>query len=197
MPIPILHSKSPFEVFFHTPPNYTKLKTFGCLSNSCLCPYAQHKLNQRSKPCVFLGYSTAHSAYKCLDLLTNKIYLSHHVWFVKDVFPFSKDNSMQPTTSDFQQWSSCSPSLPSLSVTPFLVPYFYSLNSSLSMSPPLATLSNVEVVPQFHGSPLGMSSTLDSYRDITLTLSDPPSSLPNPTQLSYILHWTNTMTTHS
>ena len=32
MPTWILHSQSPFEALFHTPPNYTKLKTFGRLS---------------------------------------------------------------------------------------------------------------------------------------------------------------------
>ena len=102
MPTWILHSKSPFESLFHAPLNYNKLKTFGCLSYPWLCPYAQHKLDQRYKPCVFLRYSTTQSAYKCLDLSTNKIYLSYHVRFVEDVFLFSKDNSMQPTTSDFQ-----------------------------------------------------------------------------------------------
>ena len=82
---------APFESLFHTPPNYTTLKTFGCLSYPWLRPYAQHKLDQRSKPCVFLRYSITQSAYKCLDLSTNKIYLFYHVWFVEDVFLFSKE----------------------------------------------------------------------------------------------------------
>ena len=108
MPTPILLTKSPFEAIFHTLANYTKLKTCGCLYYPWLCPYAQHKLDQWYKPYIFLRYSTTQSAYKCLDLSTNKIYLSYHVRFVEDSFLFFKDNSMQPTTSDFQQWSSYS-----------------------------------------------------------------------------------------
>ena len=103
---------------------------------------------------------------------------------------------MQPTTSDFQQWSSYSLSLASLSATPLLVPHSHPFKSSLSMSLPLSTTSsNIEVVSPFYGSQSGMSSTLDSCGDITPT-PDPPSLLPNPTQLPSILHCTHPMTTH-
>ena len=191
----ILHTKSPFEAIFHTLPNYTKLKTFGCLYYPWLYPYAQHKLDQWSKPYIFLRYSTTQSAYKCLDFSTNKIYLSHHVRFVEDVFLFSKDNSIQPTTSGFQQWPSYTPFLASLSATPFLVPHSHPFNSSMSMSLPLSTSSNIEVVSPFHGSQSGMSSTLDSCGDITPTPFYPSSSLPNPTQFPFIPHHTHFMTT--
>ena len=187
----------PFEAIFHTLANYTKLKTCGCLYYPWLCPYAQHKLDQWYKPYIFLRYSKTQSAFKCLDFSIYKIYLSHHVRFVKDVFLFSKDNSMQPTTSDFQQWSSYSPFLASLSATPFSVPHSHPFNSSMSMSLPLTTSSNIEVVCPFHGSESGMSSTLDSCGDITPTPFYPPFSLPNPTQLPFISHCTHFMTTCS
>ena len=93
---------------------------------------------------------------------------------------------MQPTTSDFQQWSSYSPFLASLSATPFLVPHSRPFNSSMSMLLPLTTSSNIEVVCPFHGSELGMSSALDSCEDITPTPFYPPFSLPKPTQLPFI-----------
>ena len=43
-----------------------------------------HKLEYRSKPCIFLGYNFA--GYKCLDPVTNQAYLSKHVIFDEDSF---------------------------------------------------------------------------------------------------------------
>jgi hypothetical protein len=38
LPTPVLHQKSPFEVIFHTPPDYWFLKIFGCLCWPCIRP---------------------------------------------------------------------------------------------------------------------------------------------------------------
>lgn len=54
-----------------------------------LRPYATNKLDNRSKPCVFLEYSLTQSAYSCLDPSISKIYVSMHVRFVESVFPFT------------------------------------------------------------------------------------------------------------
>ncbi|KAK9017216.1 hypothetical protein V6N11_079698 [Hibiscus sabdariffa] len=48
-----------------------------------------HKLEPRSVECVFLGYSVTQSAYKSLELTTNRIYVSRNVWFVPHIFPFA------------------------------------------------------------------------------------------------------------
>ena len=57
MPTPTLQFSSPYEQIFATAPNYSKLKIFGCLCYPWLRPYSAHKLDTRSKPCVFIGYS--------------------------------------------------------------------------------------------------------------------------------------------
>ena len=52
---------------------------------------------------MFLGYSTDHKGYRCLDLYTNRIIISRHVIFDETVFPFA-DMSTSPqdhTTFDF------------------------------------------------------------------------------------------------
>ena len=54
-----------------------------------LRPYTTHKLESRSKPCVFLGYSLTQSAYHCIDPTTSKIYVSRYVHFVESLFPFT------------------------------------------------------------------------------------------------------------
>ncbi|KAG9442665.1 hypothetical protein H6P81_018519 [Aristolochia fimbriata] len=61
LPTPVLQSKSPFEVLFHSSPDYSMFRVFGCLCYPHLRPYASHKLEDRSTTCVFLGY---HSNYK-------------------------------------------------------------------------------------------------------------------------------------
>lgn len=56
VPTPVLKNGSPFECLFNSKPNFFKLKIFGCLCYPWLRPYTSHKLEQRSKACLFLGY---------------------------------------------------------------------------------------------------------------------------------------------
>jgi hypothetical protein len=39
---------------------------------------------------LFLGYSSFHLGYRYLDLASQRIYVSCHVYFHEDVFPFTK-----------------------------------------------------------------------------------------------------------
>ncbi|KAJ0086501.1 hypothetical protein Patl1_07025 [Pistacia atlantica] len=80
-PIPLLQNISPFEALFGQKPYYLKLRKFGCLCYPLTRPYNIHKMQPKSSPCVFLGYSQVQSAYKCLNLKTQKIYISRHVLF--------------------------------------------------------------------------------------------------------------------
>jgi len=66
MPSPSLEYFSPFELIFKQSPNYAKLRIFGCLCYPWLRPYSVHKLDVRSKPCIFFGYSLSQSVYICL-----------------------------------------------------------------------------------------------------------------------------------
>lgn len=59
LPTTILHNKTPLHVLFGVSPNYSKLKPFGCLCFPWLRPYNTTKIQPRSKPCVFLGYSSS------------------------------------------------------------------------------------------------------------------------------------------
>ena len=101
MPTPTLNLSSPFAKFFGTSPNYSKLRIFGCLCYPWLRPYSSHKLDARSKPCVFLGYSLTQSAYLCFHPPTSRTYVSRHVKFVESVFPFPKASTpSSPTQPD-------------------------------------------------------------------------------------------------
>nr|XP_043615796.1 uncharacterized protein LOC122587696 [Erigeron canadensis] len=111
LPTPNLNSKTPYHMLYRASPNYTKLKTFGCLCYPWLKPYATSKLEPRSQPCIFLGYSTSKSAYKCFDSRTNRLYHSRHVVFVEDNFPFKQKKFTLPTPRDFPYNNSCPPSM--------------------------------------------------------------------------------------
>lgn len=62
---------------------------FGCACWPNLRPYNTRKLQFCSKRCVFLGYSTHHKGYKCLDPSEGRVYISRDVVFDEHVFPFS------------------------------------------------------------------------------------------------------------
>ena len=97
MPKPIHHMQSSFEVLFNIKPDYNKLHSFGCLCFPWLKPYTKNKLQPRSKPCIFLGYSMSQHAYFCLEPLSNRIYVSRHVNFVENSFPY--ESIIKPSPS--------------------------------------------------------------------------------------------------
>ncbi|PKU59088.1 Retrovirus-related Pol polyprotein from transposon TNT 1-94 [Dendrobium catenatum] len=97
LPSPNTHQKSPNEILFNTPPDYTHLRVFGCLCYPWLKLYSNNKLSRISTPCVLIGYPTSQKGYRCLDPVSNKVYTSCNVIFDETQFPFSK--IAQDTTS--------------------------------------------------------------------------------------------------
>lgn len=101
LPTPVLNLQLPYQRLFGIASNYEKFRVFGSICFPWLRPYASHKLDDRSLPCVFLGYSTTQSAYHCLRVPSERIYTSRHVTFDESTFPFSMgchSSSVQPDT---------------------------------------------------------------------------------------------------
>lgn len=92
LPTPVLNFKSPFHVLFNKAPNYLHLKVFGCLCYLWFRPNITSKLQVRSTVCIFIGYSTSRSAYKCFDPISKNTHISRHVKFIEHIF------SMQATS---------------------------------------------------------------------------------------------------
>ena len=99
LPTRVLNMKTPLEILFQEIPDYTFLKVFGCACWPHLRPYNSHKLEFRSKQCVFLGYSSIHKGYKCLHVATNRVYISRDVVFDENLFPFAVSLSPTPITT--------------------------------------------------------------------------------------------------
>lgn len=69
-------------------PDYTFLKTFSYLWYPFLCPYNSKKINFRSLPYIFLGYSMTHKGYLCFHQPSSCVYVSRHVVFNETIFPY-------------------------------------------------------------------------------------------------------------
>jgi hypothetical protein len=80
---------SPYFTLHGVAPSYEHLHVFSCACYLNLSTKATHKLAPWSTKCIFLGYSTDHKGYRCLDLTTNNIIVSQHVVFDEADFPFS------------------------------------------------------------------------------------------------------------
>lgn len=112
LPSKSIGGNTPYGMIFHTVPDYHSLKVFGCLCFPHIRPYNNHKLALRSSPCTFLGYSSHHNGYKCLDE-HGRIFISRHVIFNDDIFPFVK--MVSPSCGSSRMPSSTSLS----SISPF------------------------------------------------------------------------------
>ncbi|KAG8501579.1 hypothetical protein CXB51_003840 [Gossypium anomalum] len=96
LPTSVLDGKTPFQCLFNRAPSYDHLRVFCC----CCCfsylrPFGSHKLEFRSQPSTFLGYSPNHKGYFCLTP-DGKVIVSRHVMFDENKFL----SSLPPNSSD-------------------------------------------------------------------------------------------------
>lgn len=151
LPSKPLNFISPTQALYLRIPTYFHLRVFGCLCYPNLTSTTCHKLQPRSTECVFLGFSSNHRGYKCLDLSSNKIILSRHVIFDETSFPFSRLHKPSPQSYDFLTDES----------SPYLTHFFVN-DSLMNNNYPPANTTNPESPPS---SPLTdtPTSTSSSY----------------------------------
>jgi hypothetical protein len=89
LPSKVICYDTPIQRLLHEIPDYSSLRIFGCACWPNLRPYNSRKLAFRSIRCVFLGYSSLHKGFKCLDISTGRIYISRDVVFDENCFPFA------------------------------------------------------------------------------------------------------------
>jgi len=94
---------------------------------SLLRPYTKHKLQNRSSPCIFLGYSLSKYAFYCLERIFRSIYISRNVKFIQNQFPYSNlASSTTPPTS-----------------TPPINPTLHTINLSSIQTQPVQQVSHL------------------------------------------------------
>jgi len=165
-----------FECMFRPTPDYNFLRIFGCLCFPFLCPYHAHKLDFHSSPCVFLGYSSSHLGYHCLDLAYHRIYVFRHVRFHENVFPFANSEQITHTPVPSTQPTHLPPLYPPQffqpttlptdpnntfvlpSVAPQQTPHLPTASTSASPPPNLAILSSTACFSNDHYTGTGSPS---------------------------------------
>jgi hypothetical protein len=100
-----LDGHSPFFALHGTQPSYAHLRVFDCACYPNLSSTAPHKLSPRSSLCVFLGYSSDHKGYRCLDLHSNRIIVSRHVVFDETLFLFSEMSTSPRIPTHYLFWT--------------------------------------------------------------------------------------------
>ena len=103
LPTSVLSFVSPWSKLYSATLDLSQLKVFGSACYPHHRPYSLHKLDHKTKECIFLGYSTSSKGYLCLDPSSHHIYTSRRVLFNESKFP-----SSTPVSSISQSSSSVS-----------------------------------------------------------------------------------------
>jgi len=101
LPSKTLAYQSPLKILYQKDPSYSHLWVFDCLCYPLFPSTTINKLQPRSTPSVFLGYPSNHRGYKCYDISSNKIIISHYILFDENQFPLSKLDTLTSSTYDF------------------------------------------------------------------------------------------------
>ncbi|CAA7017241.1 unnamed protein product [Microthlaspi erraticum] len=197
MPTEVLNNDSLYAKLFDQPPNYLKLRVFGSLCFPWLRPYTNHKLDDRSAACVFVGYSLSQSAYLCLHVATGRVYTSRHVQFVESSFPFAVTPSDLSPASEENPNDSTSTLVP-LTPAPLVSapPQLAPLISDLHHSHPSSATEPGNRVNDDHGDlshRLGQPGNSTGPSRVSHTLDPSP---PGPNTNPPTLQPTNTQPTN-
>ena len=76
-----LDGATPYEVWTGVKPNLEHFRVFGSLCHVKVLGEKLKKLQERSKPMVFIGYEAGTKGYKCYDPENGRVYISRYVIF--------------------------------------------------------------------------------------------------------------------
>ncbi|PWA35905.1 ribonuclease H-like domain-containing protein [Artemisia annua] len=175
LPSTAISNEIPYTRLFGQNPDYSFLRTFGCLCYPHL--YPNHKLEPRATPSIYLGQASNHRGYRCLDLNTNKIILSRHVTFDETVFPYG---TSKPSTAPQYNFLDDSPDI---NPTP----------------PPVqstVTQATTQPVPSPPPSPIPPVTAQDPTPPPSPAQNEPPTTI-SPTIIPDPPHNPNPVSTHS
>lgn len=71
--------KTPYELWNGVPPAVHHLRTFGCVAHVKVMTLNVKKLDDRSRPMIFVGYEPGSKAYRVYDPTTRRVHVSRDV----------------------------------------------------------------------------------------------------------------------
>ena len=113
--------KCPYEILYQEPPSLIHLKVFGCLSYATSLMAHRTKFDHRACKAVFIGYKEGTKGYILYDLTHHSIFVSRHVIFYANTFPFKSRIHSQDSQSSTPN-DSTNPAFPLCDDTVPIVP---------------------------------------------------------------------------
>ncbi|KAG8499415.1 hypothetical protein CXB51_005894 [Gossypium anomalum] len=86
LPTHAVKDKTPFEGWYGLKPSVSHLKVFGCMCYALIPAERRTKLERRSAPGIFVGYSSTKKGYRVYDPSTKKILVSRDIRFNEEKF---------------------------------------------------------------------------------------------------------------
>lgn len=99
-PSNLLQGKTPYFMLFQQEPDFSHIKTFGCLCYVSVIPRSTDKFAARGKRCVFMGYPSGKKGWRVLDIETGKLFVSRDVVFQEDQFPLAVTTSLLDSSKE-------------------------------------------------------------------------------------------------
>ena len=97
-------------MFLGSKPDFSNLRTFGCLAFAHTLDSGRTKFDKRASKCIFLGYKTGTKSYLLFNLHSHSFLVSRNVIFYEKVFPFTVANidtgTFNGVSSDFSNFDS-------------------------------------------------------------------------------------------
>ncbi|GKA38513.1 ribonuclease H-like domain-containing protein [Tanacetum coccineum] len=184
-----------FDPFVFCEDFRTRRLILQCDSTSESLSYTNHKLGPRTTPSIFLGHAANHFGYRCLDLNTNKIIISHHVTFDETVFLFPSTKSTTTPSYDFLDDSTdlISIIIRTAPITPVLAPVHTPLvdvptpptpPTSLTPPPPPTPHSVTQIILEHAPAPTNDPPTVSIHPMVTR--SHVGTTRPNPRYAGHV-----------
>lgn len=82
-PTRALQQMTPYEAWTGRKPSLKDLRVFGCLAYVHIPKQTRRKLDNKARPCIFVGYSTEAKAWLCYDPMRGITRTSRNVTFVE------------------------------------------------------------------------------------------------------------------
>jgi hypothetical protein len=183
LPSSVLGNISPYSKLHQKDPDYQQLKVFGCKCYPLLRPLGTHKLEFRSKPCIFLEY--CYAGYKCLDPISNKVYLSRHVVFDEHSFP-AKDQVSSHLPSKISAIGDVPFTLPVSTFTPSTnqLPVSGFPSTSSPTSPNVFPSPSLDTAMSEPTTEIASDPTAPQLNTPTSSSEPPPNTDPTPLESS-------------